>query len=187
MELTREKVLPLVMRAYSPCYDIAYADEQDAPLVATAAFHEHDTGYVLTKRATMWTADRHEYVYLFSMPHLTLELYQSCLAKARELGEPLVDPAPGHMSTNIVALFLCDTADEDAVKALRKCRIQKCFQFSLRGWMEVHTAMVELGKDSFKANFAGQNTAKFLKNVLHPKVRRKPFPYRKKVRSVEKP
>jgi hypothetical protein len=34
--------------------------------------------------------------------------------------------------------------------------------------MEVHTALVELGKDSVVSNPDGRQTAKFLKSVLHP-------------------
>lgn len=179
MELTRETLLARLLKAYATYYDIECRDEKDAPLVATAAFHEHDSGYVLLRKVEMWSADRHEYVYIFSVPHLTKELYEHCLAQARALGEPKIDPVNGHMSSFIVVEFLCDSADHDAVTALKKCRIRKSFQFSLKGWMEVHTALVELGKDSIIANPAGRNTAKFLKNVLHPTVKRKFLKIRK--------
>ena len=179
MELTREALLARVLKAYSPYYDVERCGEASAPLAATAVFHEHGTGYVLFKSAEMWSADRHEYVYLFSVPHLTKELYERCLAQARALGEPQINPVKGHMSSFIVAEFLCDSADADAVKALKNCRIRKSFQFSLKGWMEVHTALIELGKDSVTANPSGRNTAKFLKSVLHPKVRRKFLKLRK--------
>lgn len=176
MELTRQSLLERVIKAYSPYYDVEYCRETDAPLTATAVFHEHGSGYVLFKTAEMWSADRHEYVYIFSIPHLTLELYERCLAQARALGESQIHPVKGHMSSFVVAEFLCDSADTDAVRALKKCSIRKSFQFSLKGWMEVHTALIELGKVSVTANPAGRNTAKFLKNVLHPRVKRS-FPY----------
>lgn len=172
MELTRQALLTRVLKAYSPYYDVECCEAADAPLAATAVFHEHGSGYVLFKTAEMWSADRHEYVYIFSIPHLTKELYERCLTQARTLGESQINPVKGHMSSFIVAEFLCDSADIDAVRALKKCRIRKSFQFSLKGWMEVHTALIELGKVSVTANPAGQNTAKFLKNVLHPRVKR---------------
>jgi hypothetical protein len=65
-------------------------------------------------------------------------------------------------------VILCDTADEDAVETVKRYRHRKSFQFSLQGWMEVHTALVELGKDSVVSNPDGRQTAKFLKSVLHP-------------------
>jgi hypothetical protein len=171
MELNREALLERVLDIYSPYYDIQRCEEADTPMVAQAAFHEHGTGYILIRKAEMWSADRHEYVYFFSVPHLTLELYERCVEQARQLGMERIHPAPGHMCSYVVAMFFCDSADEDAVKALKKCRIRKSFQFSLHGWMELHTALVELGKDSVAANPAGRNTAKFLKSVLHPKVK----------------
>lgn len=173
MELTRETLLERMLTAYGPYYDIQRKQETDAPLVATAVFHEHGVGYVLIRKAEMWSADRHEYVYIYSVPHLTGKVCQRCLEQARKLGMEQIDPQPGHMSSYIVAVFFCDSAEDDAVEMIKKCRVRKSFQFSLRGWMEVHTALVELGKDSVTANPAGRNTAKFLKSVLHPKVKQR--------------
>jgi len=138
-------------------------------LAAVGEFHEMGSGYVLIKAAKTYTANRHEYVYFYSIPHLNLATYESCLARTRSLGEPRVEPVEGHMCTNIVMVVFCDTADADALEALKKCRIRKSFQFSFKGWMEVQTAAVEVGKAEITANFAGYNTAKFLKSVVDPK------------------
>lgn len=172
MEWTRETLLDHMLDRYSAYYDVDRCEEREAPLAARAAFHEHGTGYALIRKAEMWSADRHEYVFFFSVPHLTRALYEACLAQTRRLGEPLVDPVAGHMSTYLVAVFLCEDADPDALQAVKKCSIRKSFQFSLKGWMEVHTAAVDLGKDTVVGNAAGRNTVKFLKSLLHPKVRR---------------
>lgn len=168
----REEVLSRLLNAYSTWYDLTRCNEGDAPMVASGVFHETGTSYILSKKAKMWSAKRNEYIYFFSMPHLTLPLFEECVAKARALGEPQIVPDPEHMSSYIVAEFLCDTADEDAVLALKQYRHRKSFQFSLQGWMEVHTALAELGKDSVVSNPDGRQTAKFLKNVLHPPARR---------------
>lgn len=173
MSLTRPELLDRVLQAYRSSYDVQLCQREEAPLVAAAVFHEHSTGYMMVKRAEMWAADRHEYAYFFSTPHLTEELYQQCLAKTLELGQPQVKPGKNHMCTNLVLMILCDSADETALKALRKCRIRKSFHFSLHGWMEVQTAAVELGKDSVVANSAGRNVAKFLKNTLFPQRKRR--------------
>ena len=141
--------------------------------VATAAFHEQGSGYVMSKKLVVYSAIRHEYIWFFSMDHLTKESYEACLRTVRLLGEPLVNPVKHHMSTNLVLLILCDTADEEAVRALKKCRIRKSFQLSLRGWMEVQTVMVEVGSDQITGNRAAHHTAIYLKNVLHPKMKRK--------------
>ena len=176
MAMTRENLLERVCMAYGPYYDIVRCDEAEAPLMVRAAFHEHATSYMISKKAQMWAADRHEYAWFFSVPRLTMEVYEKCLAQVMEEGNPLVKPGKDHMCTALVALFFCDEADEDALKTLKKCHIRKSFQFSLKGWMEVQTAAAVLGKDgSVTANSAGYNLAKFLKNTLHPKVKRRFF------------
>jgi hypothetical protein len=157
-----------LINAYSRWYDITRCDQSDAPLLASAVFHEHGSSYIISKKAKMWEINRNEYLYLFSTPHLTQALAEECIAKARALGEPLVQPGKDHMSSYVVAVILCDTADEDAVETVKRYRHRKSFQFSLQGWMEVHTALVELGKDSVVSNPDGRQTAKFLKSVLHP-------------------
>lgn len=169
---TREETVTKLINAYSRWYDLTRCNEGDAPLVVSGAFHEVGTSFMISKKAKMWTAKRNEYLYIFSVPNLTLPLFEECVAQARALGEPQIVPDPEHMSSYIVAEFLCDTAEEDAVNALVKYRHRKSFQFSLQGWMEVHTALIELGKDSIVSNPDGRQTAKFLKNVLHPPKRK---------------
>lgn len=170
--LTREETVTKLLNAYSRWYDLTRCDEADAPMVASGVFHEVGTSYILFREAKMWSAKRNEYLYLFSVPHLTLPLFEACVERVRALGEPQIVPDPDHMCSYIVAEFVCDTADGDAVNALTQYRHRKSFQFSLQGWMEVHTALIELGKDSVVSNPDGRQTAKFLKNVLHPPRRK---------------
>jgi len=173
MEQNRALILEQTLEQYSRWYNIDRKPEEELPLVAAAQFHEHAEGFVLVKKAQTWTADSHEYTFFFSVPRLTKAIYDECLAKTLELGMPLVEPKSGHRSTYIVMVVICDAADDDALRELKKCRISKSFQFSLKGWMEVHTAAVEVGKAEITANRAAYNTAKFLENVLRPQKRKR--------------
>ena len=76
---------------------------------------------------------------------------------------------PGHMYSYITPIIVCDTCDEDAVKALKKCHIYKSFRFSLHGWMDFHAAAVIGDSDRIESNRAGRTTAKILKKVLYSK------------------
>ena len=67
----------------------------------------------------------------------------------------------------ITAVFLCDSCDADVIKAIKKTRIYKSFHFSLHGWMDHHTALVELSTGQIDANRGGRHTAKFMKKVLY--------------------
>jgi len=77
-----------------------------------------------------------------------------------------VKPGPGHMASYITPVFICDTCDEDARKALKKCRIYKSFHFSLHGWMDHHTAVVQVSTGQIDANGGGRHTAKILKKIF---------------------
>ena len=172
MPMDRATLLTRLLSAYTAYYDVKRVAGQE-PFVATAFFHVHGVKYVLVQKAQLWAADNNEFVFFFSCPHLTVELYEQCLKQAYEMGSPLIQPDENHMSSYIVALFLCDSCDPEAQKRLKKCRMRKSFQFSLKGWMEVHTAMIDLGMDAVTANSDGRKTAEFLKTVLHPEQQRK--------------
>ncbi len=163
---TREDFLERFLSVYARWYDVVRAEPEEAPLFACAEFHEHQSGFMLVRKAEMWSADRHEYSYIFSVPHLTPEIFSECMQKALHHGETKVDPVPGHMSSGIVAVFVCDSADPEAVELLKKFHWRKSFRFSLRGWAEAHTAMVITGENTVVSNAPGRNTAKLMKSIL---------------------
>ena len=85
---------------------------------------------------------------------------------ARDEGLKKINVGPGHMNSNVVAVFVCDSCDEDARKALKKCRFHKSFKFSLHGWMDLHTILVEVGNDRIEGNGISRNAVKLLKKIL---------------------
>ena len=91
--LTRTEAVDKLLGRYAGYYDISSAQEDQAPLVATCAFHAMSEKYVLSKKAKLWQAGSHEYVYLFSVPHLTEEIYNSCRDYAYASGMELIDAA----------------------------------------------------------------------------------------------
>lgn len=172
MSYTRQVFLDKLLNAYTTSYDIEPAAHRELPLSATAHCHETVAQYALFKSAVMNYSNNDEYVYFFTLPHLTDELCQQCIDYAYADGMAKIHPADHHMCTRLVALFLCDSMEEAAWERLKKCRIYKSFQFSLQGWMEFHTAAVDLGKESVVSNRYGRDTAKFLKSALHPQQRK---------------
>ena len=173
MARDRNELLERLLQGYQRWYNIERTDAE--PLAATAEYHEETAGYILSKKARTWEAARHEYIWFYSVPHLTRELAEQLLKQAVDGGNEKIHPRKGHMSSYIVAVFLTDQADEDAAALLKKCRIRKSFRFSLYGWMEVQTAMIVTGEETVTVNGAGRNTAKFIGNMLHPPVRHKLF------------
>lgn len=165
--MTREEVLKKILKSYEAYYDIEETESSELPLVAKCSFYVHSEKYVLLKKAKLWSADSNEHVYIFSVPEFNQTIYEACSDYAYEKGMELIDPKPGHMYTYITALFVCDQSEESAVKALKRCRIHKNFQFSLLGWMDYHTALVDLAAEKVYTNGSGRANAKFLKRLIH--------------------
>ena len=178
LPFSRDDVLKRLLRVYVSSYDITKREYEDDPLVVTADFHEHQSGFILIRKAEMWSADRHEFSYIYSMPHLTKALFEECVARTRELGEPRIDHSFGHMCTNLVSLFLVDEIDEDALAALKKYRFRKSFRFTINGWTEAHTAVVSVKDGVIAANGAGRDYVNFFQLLLglkKPKKRKRPL------------
>ena len=102
-----------------------------------------------------------------NVPHLTLDLFESLKNEIHEDGMGRIHVGPGHMASYITAVFVCDICDEDARKALKKCRIYKSFHFSLHGWMNFHAALVEVADGKVTSNASGHHVAKILKKILY--------------------
>ena len=60
--MERQEFLDKILKSYAPYYDIEILEDAEGPLVARAAYHEHGSGYLLSKKAVLYTADKHEYV-----------------------------------------------------------------------------------------------------------------------------
>lgn len=169
MEYTREAVIDRLLRSYSSCYNIHLIEDDQVPITARCDFFEHSGKYVISKKAELWSADNEEFLYLVNIPHLTMELYQKWRDYIHEDGMNRIHVGPGHMASYITPVFICDTCEEEARKALKKCRIYKSFHFSLHGWSDHHTALIELSTGQIDANAGGRQTAKILKKVLYSK------------------
>ena len=107
--MTREDAVERLCDVYGGSFDITRCEEAELPLAAKMDFYVHNSKYVLSKKAKLWEANSFEYVYLFTVPHLTREIYEQCERLAYEQGRARIRPGPNHMYTYISAIFLCDS------------------------------------------------------------------------------
>ncbi len=163
---TRDAVVTTLKNSYTTYYNVHEIDD-DTPVKARCDYFEHEEQYFLSKKAELWSADCEEFLYILNIPHLTLEEYEKWRDYVYEDGMKRVHAVKGHMYSYITPVFICDTCDEDALQALKKCHIYKSFHFSLYGWMDFHTVIVEVPTQKISANMGGHETAKILKNVLY--------------------
>ncbi len=164
---TRKAVIERLLKSYSAYYNINLFENDQTPIKARCDFFEHSQKYFLSKKAELWSVDDEEFLYLVDIPHLTLPEYEKWRDYIYEDGMKHLNIAPGHMYSFITPVFVCETCDEDARKALKKCRIYKSFRLSLDGWMDFHNAVVEVSTQRIDANRSGHQTAKVLRQVLY--------------------
>ncbi len=166
MQYSRESAISRLLKSYETYYNVTVFNEERTPVTARCDFFEHSQKYVVSKKAELWSADGEEFLYILDIPHLTLKLYEEWRDYVYKDGMDRIHVGPGHMYSFITPVFVCDTCDEDARAAVKKCRIYKSFHFSLHGWMDYHVAVVDLNKNQIYANRSGHQTAKILKKVL---------------------
>ncbi len=172
MQYTRDTAINTLLESYRAYFNITLYDKEQKPLTALCEFFEHSEKYVMSRKAELWSADCEEFIYLFDVDILTLETYEKCKKYAYEDGMKRANIGPGHMYSYITPIFVCDTCDVDARKALQKCRIYKSFRFSLHGWMDFHNAVFEVQTNRIYTNRSGKCVEKILKKVLFQKKRR---------------
>ena len=114
-------------------------------------------------------------MYLFNVPHLTREIYEACEKLAYEQGMARIQPSSTHMYTYITALFVCDSCDEDARKALKRCKLYKSFKLSYWGWMDFHTGLVVLPEEKISTNASGHSAAQVFERGLFHKQKKSLF------------
>lgn len=139
---------------------------EEPSLVAVCEYYEKAEQYFLFKSNELWATHQEEFIFLFSIKNLTKELFETCRDYAYEEGMKLAHIGPGHMYSYISPVFVCETAEPEAVKALEKCKIYKSFKFSFHGWMDFHTACFEASKRKLYFNHSGLCMKKNLEKIL---------------------
>ena len=158
-----ERLLDAFRRYYDVNQEVEGAPEE---FFARCDFHVTDARYVLSKKNVLWSTDSHEYCYIFSLDHLTLDDYRRFEKYAYDDGMKRITPGHGHKCTAITLIAVCKSCESDARRALRRCRLHKEFRFSLDGWMDFHTALAELDPERVYTNFSGHKNAGVLKKLF---------------------
>lgn len=156
-----EQVLEGLKKAYAAYFDIEEIND-GTTLKARCGYHMRDSQYVLVKKAELWAAETHEYLYLWDAGHLDLDGVEEIFRRTLDDGEPRVKPHAQHMYTYLTAVALYDSADPDALDRLKKLKKRREFKLSLHGWMEFRIAAVDLSNGEITVNRAGKALAKDL-------------------------
>lgn len=164
MSQLSERVLQGLKNAYTAYFDIEDIDDGSA-LKVLCAYHNRDSQYVLVKKAELWAAESHEYLYLWDAERLDGALTEEIFRRTLADGEPRVEPHAQHMYTYLTAVVLCGSAEPDALEQLKRLKKRRDYRLSLHGWMEFRIAAVDLSNGEITVNRAGKALAKDLKRL----------------------
>ena len=164
MSQLSEKVVQGLKKACAAYYNIEEIDD-GTPLKALCAYHKRDSQYVLVKKAELWAAESHEYLYLWDVDCLDGAILEEIFRRTVADGEPRVKPHAQHMYTYLTAVALYSSAGPDVLERLKKLKKRREFKLSLHGWMEFRIAAVDLSNGEITANRAGKAFAKDLKRL----------------------
>ena len=165
MSQLRQTVAERLLDAYAAYYDITPV-EDGTGLKALCACHMRDSQYVLVKKAELWAAESHEYLYLWSLDRLEQPDVDKIFRRVLEDGEPRVQPHSQHMYTYLTAVVLYDSADPQALAQLKKLKKRREFKLSLHGWMEFRIAAVDVSTAEITTNRSGKTMEKDLKRMV---------------------
>lgn len=163
--------LDRLKRAYAAYYDIEDI-EDGTPLKALCAYHMRDSQYVLVKKAELWAAENHEYLYLCAVDHLDEGAVDQIFQRVLEDGEPRVHPHIQHMYTYLTAVTLYDSAEPQALAKLRKLKKRREYKLSLHGWMEFRIAAVDLSTGDIATNRSGKDLGKSLSGLVAREIQK---------------
>ncbi|MEA4933091.1 MAG: hypothetical protein VB071_05815 [Lawsonibacter sp.] len=164
MSQLREAVEEYLKHAYAAYYDIEPVEDGTA-LKALCSYHLRDSQYVLVKKAELWAAESHEYLYLWSLDTLDSNALQHMFQWVLEDGEPRIKPHSQHMYTYLSAVVLYEKADGKTLAKLKTLKKRREFKLSLHGWMEFRIAAVDVSTGEITFNRSGKTMEKDLKRL----------------------
>lgn len=153
----RMEVIERLLAAHEAWFDVE-RDHRFADRVfpGYAEFHSSASQYVLVKRAKLWEASSHEYLFFWPTAYLTEAELSDLLHFITHEALAKVQLAPDHMSSYLSLVVVADGVDEAAGRLVRRARFRKNFAFGLKGWADARVAVVDLSARRVWANMQGR-------------------------------
>ena len=129
-------------------------------------FHSRAEKYVFVKKAQIWAAEAHDYLFIQYMPCLTVSALQALIALLQTQGINKIQPHPEHMQSSLTLIVLTDRADDDSLSLCRKTKFHKSFRFGWYGWANLRLAVLDKTAQTVMTNRAGKDLSHFLTDFL---------------------
>ena len=168
----KQLFLKRILAAHERWFDVQRGYEYAGRTFAGyAEFHSYGEKYVLVKRAKLWGANTHEYVFFVLTDRLDEAQVDEWVALMETDGLKKVDPEQDHMSSAISLVIIADSCTDEARRLVRKTRYRKDFAFGFRGWADLRLAVADISTQSVCTNGAGKQLTETLARALRTPAR----------------
>lgn len=127
-----------------------------------AEFHSSASKYVLVKRAKLWEANSHEYMFFVLMEHLDEPKLQELVGFMTNEALEKVKLDRDHMSSYLTLVIIVDSMDEGIERVVRRTRFRKSFLLGFKGWADLRLCVIDLASESVVTNVMGKELAQTL-------------------------
>lgn len=168
-ETKRTEIEEELLEAYSGYFDIERIDGGLCKAVAT--YNNFMEKYVLTRKARLWAAHAHEFIFLFSLDHLDMTGWEKIKDYFMEQGFARMSVDNMHMYSYISPVILADSIDEEVLKLMKRFKYYKSFKLSFYGWTTVRLAALETTTGKIVTNYQGRDAGKFVNKIYKEKTK----------------
>ena len=162
--MTSAEALSKVVKSFMQYYDVN-KEEVISPFTAFAAFHSHEEGYFLVKKAKISEAETHEYIYFYNAEHIDADTVKRLAELAWEDGMKRVQPHSSHRNSDVSIILIGESMDDDAMKAVKKLHYSKSYKAGFNGWSNFHSSALDLSSGKLAYNRFGSDMKKVLKSI----------------------
>ena len=144
--LPADRVLEALVDTYRAYFDIETVDDRQLRYIAT--MRSMTEGYILTKKANMWSVRDEEHILIYDTRDLDADILGSIITDSLSRSKNMISPGKDHRCTVITSIVLCNRLDQTCHDRVVKYKYARSFRLMLNGWMEHHIVIIPLNGDS---------------------------------------
>lgn len=152
------EVLDRLLRAHEGYFDVERDHEHaNRSFPGYAEFHSTSSQYVLSKRAKLWEANSHEYIFFALVELLDEATYDDLVGFMTGSALDKVTLEDNHMSSYLTLVVIADAMDSGLERVVRKTSFRKSFMLGLKGWADLRVCVIDLAARTVLSNARGRD------------------------------
>ena len=161
----RRDAIDKILQAYMPFYNI-HKVENDTPVTFRCDYFAENEGHFISKKAKLWTAAQEQFIYFADIEKMDMDVFNSVNNYVLSDGMDRLNIGPGHMSSEIVSVFICSECSDEIYNKVKKSTVRKNFRFTLHGWMDFFPVGVSIKDRKVISSGAGKDMVRSISRIL---------------------